>query len=698
MLTQLRTFGCQAYMTVTRKESKLEDRATKGIMMGYSRNTPGYKIWNLESNRMELSRDVTFDETILPGISLEDTQDPTSSLENLDPPMASLSPSFTNNSSHPEIETFELPTQSEESASLEQPAESSDPSTLDGQQAVDEDQNPAPRRSSRIGTNPSGIWSPGWNTGPSINLVAEATKDDTPIPQTFNDAICSPEAGKWIDAMNEEMKCICNAQTWDLVELPSGSPAIGCKWVYSIKSNSHGYPIRYKARLVAKGYAQQAGIDYGETFAPVVTLTSIRMVLSLSVHLDLQVHQMDVKSAFLNGKLDEVVYMEQPPGYIETPGRVCKLQKALYGLKQAPRAWNQEIHQTFSDMGFKRSQGDPSFYFKHSSDAITLVPLFVDDLLIASNSIKEIEDTKSTLSARYSMKDMGPVSMILGMEIERQSSGGLVVHQSKFTKDLLREFKMDQSKATKSPMEPGLHLPPCSEVVNEVEVKRYQTIVGKLLYLSNCTRPDICFVVSYLSRFCHKPGTQHWAAVKRVLRYLRGTEEIGLKFQRNSKVHLEGYSDADWGGDQNDRKSTTGFIFFIGEHPIAWGSKKQGMVALSTMEAEYIALAKTCQEGLWIHSILTSIVDYNIPLHVGVDNQPAIATATLGRVHGRSKHISLKYHFIQDLVEKRLVKIRYVPTQAMRADILTKSVGGPKHTELTKLVCGYSTCADQRGV
>uniref|UniRef100_H3GB73 Reverse transcriptase Ty1/copia-type domain-containing protein n=1 Tax=Phytophthora ramorum TaxID=164328 RepID=H3GB73_PHYRM len=349
----------------------------------------------------------------------------------------------------------------------------------------------------------------------------------------------SSDAVKWKEACDSECDSLLKNDTWDVVPLPKGRKAIGCRWVFRVKENQAGEIERFKARLVAKGFSQKYGIDYDETFAPVAKFTSIRIVLSLAAKYGLKLHQMDVKTAFLDGVLDEDIYMAQPDGYVneDHPDHVCKLKRSLYGLKQSPRMWNQTIDDFMLKLGFKKCESDHCIYLKRDGQDMIFVALYINDFVLASSSDKILLDTKQALSKRFEMTDMGQLKYFLGMEIEQDVvTGKMSMRQTKFAKDIMQKFSMDKSNPVKTPQDPGLKLTKamceggCKHDETMVNVP-YRNAVGCLMYLMVGTRPDLAAAVGVLSQFAADPCPTHWQALKRVFRYIQGTKTHGIEFQ-----------------------------------------------------------------------------------------------------------------------------------------------------------------------
>lgn len=368
---------------------------------------------------------------------------------------------------------------------------------------------------------------------------------------------------KWKHAVGEEMDSLLKNDTWTLVKLPKGRKPITCKWVFKVKRFDDGQDERYKARLVARGFSQRHGFDYTETYSPVAKLDTIRVVLAVANQERMAVHQMDVRSAFLNGQITEEIYMMPPEGYEQRKGLVCRLNRALYGLKQASRAWNLRFDQLMQDLGFRRSVNDPCLYVKGSSDSLVIVILYVDDILVVSRSLSLVEELKRRFVNEFEMTDAGEVRSFLGMKVERDVEKRILrISQRVFLESLLRRFNMQDCKPVSTPIECQLRLQRGKQA--EQTDKPYRELVGCLMYVALTSRPDLCAAVNYFSQFQSCPNEGHWVHLKRLLRYVRGTLDLGLVYRGGDNTSvLEAYADADWANDIVDRKSLSGFVFRI---------------------------------------------------------------------------------------------------------------------------------------
>ncbi|RVX04761.1 Retrovirus-related Pol polyprotein from transposon RE1 [Vitis vinifera] len=454
-------------------------------------------------------------------------------------------------------------------------------------------------------------------------------------PRGFKSATKHPE---WLSAMDDEIHALKKNDTWVLVPRPQHHNVVGCRWIFKTKLHSDGSIERHKARLVAQGFSQVHGLDFGDTFSLVVRPATVRIILSLAVTSGWRLHQLDVKNAFLHGFLNEEVYMEQPPGYTDPqfPQHVCRLKCALYGLKQAPRAWFHRFSSFLLKLGFHSSQADSSLFVYHSSLGTVYLLLYVDDMIITGSTPSLVHTFITRLSNEFSMKDLGDLHYFLGVE-------HLFAEGTLFSDPTL-----------------------------------FRSLAGALQYLM-ITRPDLSFSVNSICQFMHAPTEDHFRALKRILRYVKGTAHHGLQLHKQSTRDLLGYSDADWAGCPDTRRSTTGYAIFFGANLISWSSKKQSTVSRSSAEAEYRSLAVATADIAWIIQLLRDLhVTLSVPPKILCDNQSAIFMAVNPVTRPRSKHIAIDYHFVRELVDKGTLKIDFVPSHLQLADSLTKGATKPQ--------------------
>ncbi|GJY18015.1 putative ribonuclease H-like domain-containing protein [Tanacetum coccineum] len=489
------------------------------------------------------------------------------------------------------------------------------------------------------------------------------------------------EDGSWVEAMQEELLQFKLQQVWVLVDLPNGAKVIGTKWVYRNKKDERGVVVRNKARLVAQGHRQEEGIDYDEVFAPVARIEAIRLFLAFASFMGFIVYQMDVKSAFLYGTIDEEVYVSQPPGFVDPdhPTKVYKVVKALYGLHQAPRAWYATLSTFLEKHGYKRGTIDKTLFIRRNKKDIMLVQVYVDDIIFGSTNKSWCDEFEALMQSRFQMSSMGELTFFLGLQV-KQNKGGIFISQDKYVAEILKKFDLVNVKAAITPMETKLPLTKDEEAF-DVDVHLYRSMIGSLMYLT-ASRPDIMYAVCVCSRFQVTPKTSHLNAVKRIFKYLKGKPNLGLWYPRESPLHLEAFSDSDYGGSNLDRKSTTGGCQFLGQRLISWQCKKQTIVATSTTEAEYVAAANCCGQVLWVQN---QLLDYgfnfmNTKIHI--DNESTICIVKNPVYHSKTKHIEIRHHFIRDCYEKKLISVEKIHTDLNVADLLTKPFDGPRFNYL----------------
>lgn len=653
----LRVWGCTAYVHVNAvTRTKLDARARKCRFVGYDPQAKAYRLWDPKRKKIVVSRDVTFDES-----------------------------NFGSEQARKEIPILNFGEKVEE---INQPIS-------DEEEHPEEQAEPAaepPRRGNRNRHPPlvpdGQIACDWWALHTEIeadehyafHAESEAAAD---IPKSMSEAMSGPNARQWKEAATSEYNSLMSKKTWELMpSLPSGKNLVGSKWVFSLKRDAQGKVQRYKARMVARGFSQKEGIDYDEVFAPVVRFNTVRAILALAAQYDLEVDQLDVKTAYLNGYIDKEIYMKQPAGFEDPqqPEAVCLMKRSLYGLKQSGRCWNKEIDQFLRSLGYRKTSADPCIYVKGSGATLVFLSLYVDDVIIASRSRKLLDKEKLKLMDGFEMEDQGPIHHILGMAVTRaRDQGKLYMSQEVYVRDMLKRFGMEECKPISTPMEINKKMVKLGPDDPGEKAGEYMAAIGCLLWLSMGTRPDIAQSVAYLAQYCKNPSTEHWCALKRVLRYLQGSKHLSMVYQKFDGNKLLAYSDADWAGDIEKRRSTSGFAFLLGGGAISWLSRLQPVVALSTTEAEYIALTSAAQEHVWLTRLFREI-GFGDALGnvIYEDNQGAIHLARDPVAHKRVKHIEIRYHFIRDKVESGEIILEYCPTNDMVADIFTKALSRDK--------------------
>lgn len=703
-LSNMRIFGSVCYNHIPgNKRTKLQVKSTKCIMVGYYLNS-SYRLWDTEQNKLIIGRNVIFDEkSVLSRAKFveifdskvdEEQQTENTDTDDLDDTLVNILDSSAATEDFLDAED----TLSVNGANLDGSGNAQDifhgvnlddtghahdnfnDADLDG---IGDDQDNfhgadldgtgnaqrIPRRSERQKRQPERYGNPVAH----FSLSAEEFVDNDPL--SIAEAKQRTDWPEWKRAIEGEFASLIKNGTWTLCDLPAGRKTVTSKWVFKLKHKADGEIDKYKARLVARGFTQKFGFDYTETYSPVAKLVTLRILLAVAVQMDMHIHQMDVKCAFLNGDLNEDIFMQQPEGF-ENGNKVCKLNKAIYGLKQASRMWNEKFNSFMVRIGFKKSLADHCLYTKFDNNSICYVLLYVDDLLIVCNDVRMTNTIKGLFMQQFEMVDMGKASNFLGIHMARdEANGAISLNQSQYFKKVLQKFDMTNCKAAATPIENGLYIEKGDP--DRCSKDPYRELIGCLTYATLTTRPDLCAATNYFSRFQSCYNEQHFAYAKRILRYIQGTVDLKLVYKKNENAEtLIGYADADWAGDKEDRKSTSGYVFQLFGNTISWASRKQATVALSSTEAEYVALTECVCEAKWIMSLLDELdVKYKSPITLFEDNQSCIRVAEEPRDHKRMKHIDVKYNFIRMAIADGEVKLLYKQSSEQTADIMTKGLG-----------------------
>lgn len=636
-LNQIKLFGCDAYIRIPdAHRKKLDPKSKRMIFVGFS--NMGYRVMDPVTRRVTVSRNVRFNEN---KVVIND----------------SIAPS-----------NFEQKRTNDDSEKVEEKTEIKKEKEVES--SNEENESLQLRRSQREKRFPSKY---------EEYEVMSATHEML----SYEDIQKLPEREQvlWKSAMDDEMHSMKINKVWDLEKLPDDMRAISCKWVFTKKRDG-----RYKARLVVRGFMQKEGLDYSETFSPVISMPALRLVLVMILNEDLHAFVLDVKTAFLNGKLKELVFMDQPQGYDDNSGRKCKLKRSLYGLKQAPRQWFERFLEFILKLNFKPLDNEPCIFVRYSNGHKIVIALYVDDILIAGSNVNETNVVISLLSKEFHMSKSESVSEFLGIRM-KFTSDSLIMDQESYVIKLLDKFNMLECKPSDIPISPKST--PSDFKNGKPFTGPYRELVGCLLYLSYASRPDILYAVNCLSQVQEKPTDIAWIALKKILRYLKGTLSLKLVYKKlNYDPNLSMYVDADWGSNTDDRKSVSGYILMFCNMPVLWCCNKQKSVALSSTEAEVIALTKSLQDLLWFKNIACEIVNIK-DLVIFEDNQSCIKCISNESNYGRMKHIDIKLKFVRDAVKENNVKIEYVPTNVQIADLFTKALPKAKFQELLFLCYLY---------
>ncbi|CAF4946395.1 unnamed protein product [Pieris macdunnoughi] len=645
-ISNIKVFGCRAMMHVPKeKRLKWDCKSKELIFVGYCLESKGYRLFDKTEGKVMRSRDVIFleesvnkdfaflplteSQVVINEDNLDDTTDMT--LKEIDSAVCASDDDYV-----PE-------------------------------HSISRSESPI----NRINLRPRKH-----RAMPTFLCQNEIEKSIESDPETLEQALQCENSQKWISAMDDEYNSLLENNTWTLSKLPYGRVAIPCRWVFKTKIDGDGNVTRYKARLVIKGYQQKQYIDYNEVYAPVVRLSSIRYLLAIAAKYQLKIEQLDAVTAFLQGDIDVELYMSQPSRYDNGTKEVCKLNKSIYGLKQASRTWNKKLDNFLSSIGFSKSNVDPCVYYKYENEHVMFITIYVDDILLFHNCQESANNIKIKMKNNFKMNELGIAYCYIGLCIS-YSSEGIAIDQTRYIENTLRRFGMEQCNSVGTPMEPNIKFS-SSEKFESIP---YQEATGCLLYISQGTRPDICYAVHTLCRYNSSHTEEHWNAVKRLFRYLQGTKYLQLVYKSNVDEEITGYSDSDWASCTEDRKSCTGYIFNFQGAAISWNSKRQQTVALSTTEAEYMALSAATQEAMWLRQLHCELWPSLkvTPITLYCDNQSAIKLTGTYSYHARSKHIDVRHHYLRNKVECGDLKIEYVGTDSMVADCLTKALPKPKH-------------------
>lgn len=663
----LKVFGSTVYVHIKTNKNKFDEKSWKGILVGYEPN--GYKVWNPEIKKFVLVRDVIVDELDFvksrPKVNPE--EDILNSHGKTD--ICNNSKSVLIKSRNSDCNKSDM-AKSDGEAGPHKPQHDIIEMKKSNSESNTESLNSEPRRSDRL----KGRELHYRKYGDDYLMCAQSVVSS--IPSSYAEIKSLDDRDQWEHAVKDELDALYSNKTWTLVPKPENKNIVDCKWIFSIKTNEFGKPVRYKARLVARGFSQEYLTDYNETFAPVARMSSFRFIIAFANQFNLLIHHMDVKTAFLNGDLKEEIFMKIPEGVNGKDNYVCKLNKALYGLKQAARCWFEVFDCSLKEKGFQNSEVDRCIYFLDRGSVYKniYVVLYVDDLVIACADIDTLSGFKNYLMSKFKMTDLKDINYFLGIKVTRYNDK-ILLDQSAYIKIVLNKFKMHDCNPVKTPLENKLNFEALNS--NDKYDAPCRNVIGCLMYIMLCTRPDLSTSVNILSRYTNKSNIELWQCLKRVLRYLKGTTELKLCYERCDTYNdiLCGYVDSDWGGnDTQDRKSTTGFLFKLFDVcTITWNTKKQMSVAASSTEAEYMALYEAVREALWLRSLAVSInIKIDKPITIYEDNNGCISIASNPTSHKRSKHIDIKYHFSREQVEKNIIKLNYIPTGNQIADAMTK--------------------------
>ena len=697
----LKTFGCDAYvhkLKEKRIDAKLSTRAKPGVHLGLSEDRKGFIVYLTKENRYVTSIDVTFHED-----SFEQAKD----LATVTAPSVihkeyvqedeSESESSDSESEDSEVEDLEeLLDDAQEQTSQREEEDNEEVTEHQNIEEVNlceehahearnipdgfksgsyEQEESEPRRSERI-------------RGKTYNFASHAISSEEnklpPEPKSYYEVIKGDNKEEWLNAMEEEIEALETHETWKVVRKPKNKNIAGTKWVFKVKTNANGDFERFKARLVVQGFTQKFLLDYFETFAPVAKHETTRTAIGIAFNKNFIVVKVDIKNAYLNATVEEEIYIRFPKGpfFIEEKkkDKCLKLEKSLYGLKQAARNWYQTLSEWFLEIGYTRTKIDTCLFVKDDS----MIVVYVDDIIGAFKDKATEELFKRDLYAKFRVGTYEDLNWHLSVEIMTVGNQ-LHLKQTSYIQKILKRFYMGACKRAESPTTGDKLCKRTNEEVGLPEDYPYRSLVGSLIYLVSMTRPDLAFAVHALSKYLNEPTMKHWIAGKRILRYLQGTKEKGLIFERCGAITLKAYSDANFAPTEDARRSTSGYVVFLNDTPIAWKAKLQATIALSTCEAELMALTEAAKEVIFLQQLIFELVEKDVrPTKIMVDNQSTIKMCENPSQHQRTKHIDVKYLYVRELIQEGKITLEYVDTNANVADVFTKPTVGSRFHELTK--------------
>jgi hypothetical protein len=641
-ISNIRIFGSIAYYKNKTKTNKLEPKANKGILIGYGSNQ--YRIWDLENKKPVWSRDVK----ILEGQFLLPTINNTAPQSNEDSVIIE-------NHSTNSTTTIANP--------------------IAEQNEIDEvDQIQTHNNNNNNNNIPDNIYDD------SIDELALVTINNEPT--TYKQAMNHLDSDKWQDAMQTEIDELHNQNTWDLVDLPENKTPLKGRWVYTHKTNSEGQIIKYKARWVIKGFNQVLGVDYVDTYSSTCRPETYRIAFILAVSLGWNLYQYDIKNAFVHAKIDKEIYTEQPTGFNNNSNKVCKLNKALYGLKQSPRLWYKHLSNIFKKLDFQIFAHDEAAFI-HAKYSIIII-CHVDDLIITGPNKNQIDEIINKITKQLKLQYIGEINQFLGMEFTIDKiNKSMYIHQTKYLNNIKTRFNTHKLTPVSTPVELGIKLEKSQEEASQENILSYQQQVGALSYLANKTRPDISFAVNRCARYTKNPNHTHFRALNRIWKYLNHNTNLGVTYTATKSIKLIGYTDADWGGDDITRKSTTGYVFLLGQkNIISWNSMLQKTTALSSCEAEYMALKESAKESIYLNNMIkefAKLIKLDIEnMVLFTDSESAMKLGENAEFHKRSKHIDIQYHFVRECIEEKKIILAYIPTKRQLADGFTKGLDNNK--------------------
>ncbi|SYW74524.1 uncharacterized protein UHO2_01390 [Ustilago hordei] len=671
-LKLLRVFGCLAWVNipkVKRDNKKLDQRAVASIFLGYSLERKGWLFYSPDYNpNIFWSNSAKFMESKCWSDRTEwrpvDTKAPpmTMTEENLEDLGYNKENIFDETDEEPLREYMDMESDSEERL----------------REGIAEVMEQGPIAETQIDSEFYG-------------LVATQPERRKNLDPTIHEAMNGEDRKHWEEAMRKELDGLEAMGTWEIVDLPKGANTVDTRWVLKIKTDANLVPTKFKARLVARGFTQREGIDYTEVFAPVAPIQSIRGVIAVAAVQDWEMDSIDVKQAYLNSTIHHDVYLKPPVGIEIPPGKVLKVVKGLYGLKQSGREWNIELDSHLRTIGFHCMQSAPCLYSRGTGDKITIITAYVDDMLITSPSREEVDRAKREIMDKWETQDNGRIKEFLGIKIIRDRRRRRIsLSLTAYIKEMVNKWLGGANEKFWIPMLSVANTAG-GERCEPKRAKRYQELVGQLLWVSNTARPDIAFAVGVLARYMSIPIDSAWKAAVHVVKYLNQTNEyqlhLGGETNEHSGTPVTTYTDANWASDPtNGRRSTSGSITYVYGCPVSWKSHVQKCVALSAVEAEFVAASEAVRETLFFSYLLRDLEVTGVRPVLYTDSQGCIQVSKDPAKHWKLKHIDTRYHFVRDHVQEGDVEIKYVGTANNVADVLTKPLQGLNTSRLARMI------------
>ena len=709
-VSHLRVFGAKCWAKIPTVHgaqvtggSKLDPRSIPCRFLAYMSGTGNYKVQDVETRRVFVSRDVIFEEG-MPRRTLTSVGEETPLFDSVIPPANVLlepvndTDSAINTDSNNQPPSRQPPSRHQDNPGITEPRRSTrvpkssqmglhsseyqnreELGKEDGLDWATDDKAPRATLTSAI-----------FDDRENVIACFSDTKGIHYIPRSYKEAMRTDPA-RWLAAMETEMATLKEKHTWDLVIPPPDANIMDSMWIYDIKWDGQGKRIKDKARLVGKGYTQRFGIDYNETWAAVARLESVRIAAAVAAKHNLKLWRLDFVGAYLNSTTKEDIYMKQPEGFVEAglEDHVAKLLHTIYGTMQGGHDWYETLCNTYDDLDYTTSRADPCVRIKEESENYTITITYTDDTFGASNSEEEEKKRKDEIGKMWEIKDVGETEFFLGMRVQQDLDAGTIrFTQRPYWEHVLNRFSLEHITPRNVPLPVGIILdsnmsPKTDSEKRQMDDKPYRAILGSVMWGQLATRPDLSFAVSLLARFQTNPGIDHWNALMHAIGYIKNTMDYGLTYYRDSELSPVAYVDADYGGCKDTRRSTSGYVFTMAGGAVTWSSKRQSTVALSTVEAEYVAMSRCAQQMLWIQNWLDEAnIKYNLPGIIKGDNRGAIALTKNTRGHGKVKHIDIRHHYIREVIQSGAITMVQVPSADNLADLFTKPLPRDHHHRL----------------